>query len=153
MKTLANPQARAEIIDRLGHLTHDAPRQWGRMSAHQMVCHLNDAYRMAMAEQPAAPTGGPLDRTLIKWLAFHLPVPWPRDYRGPLEIDQRAGRGTPPGEFARDVATLIQRVELFAAPERTWSWAPHPIFGPLTEWQWMRWGYLHGDHHLRQFGV
>ena len=29
----------------------------------------------------------------------------------------------------------------------------HPIFGPLTTSQWMRWGYLHVYHHLRQFGV
>jgi hypothetical protein len=30
---------------------------------------------------------------------------------------------------------------------------PHPMFGDLTSWQWMRWGYLHTDHHLRQFGL
>jgi hypothetical protein len=28
----------------------------------------------------------------------------------------------------------------------------HPIFGRMTEAEWMRWGYLHTDHHLRQFG-
>jgi len=27
-----------------------------------------------------------------------------------------------------------------------------PIFGPLTRAEWLRWGYLHADHHLRQFG-
>jgi hypothetical protein len=26
------------------------------------------------------------------------------------------------------------------------------MFGPMTEKDWMRWGYLHADHHLRQFG-
>ncbi|HEV2663419.1 MAG TPA: DUF1569 domain-containing protein [Blastocatellia bacterium] len=30
---------------------------------------------------------------------------------------------------------------------------PHPYFGAMSESQWMRWGYLHCDHHLRQFGV
>jgi len=29
---------------------------------------------------------------------------------------------------------------------------PHPIFGAMKPWDWMRWGYLHADHHLRQFG-
>jgi len=29
----------------------------------------------------------------------------------------------------------------------------HPIFGQMTEKEWMRWGYLHSDHHLRQFGA
>ena len=31
-------------------------------------------------------------------------------------------------------------------------WPRHPIFLDLTQTQWMRWGYLHADHHLRQFG-
>jgi hypothetical protein len=26
------------------------------------------------------------------------------------------------------------------------------MFGPMSERDWMRWGYLHADHHLRQFG-
>ena len=30
---------------------------------------------------------------------------------------------------------------------------PHPVFGPMTRGAWLRWGYLHTDHHLRQFGV
>jgi hypothetical protein len=29
----------------------------------------------------------------------------------------------------------------------------HPLWGRMTEWEWGRWGYLHTDHHLRQFGV
>jgi hypothetical protein len=29
---------------------------------------------------------------------------------------------------------------------------PHSIFGSMTNQDWMRWGYLHADHHLRQFG-
>jgi len=29
---------------------------------------------------------------------------------------------------------------------------PHPIFGQMTRAEWLRWGYLHTDHHLRQFG-
>jgi hypothetical protein len=28
----------------------------------------------------------------------------------------------------------------------------HPIFGPMSKADWLRWGYLHMDHHLRQFG-
>jgi hypothetical protein len=32
------------------------------------------------------------------------------------------------------------------------SMFPHPIFGRITRAEWLRWGYLHADHHLRQFG-
>jgi hypothetical protein len=27
----------------------------------------------------------------------------------------------------------------------------HPFFGSMQHADWMRWGYLHADHHLRQF--
>ena len=33
------------------------------------------------------------------------------------------------------------------------DWPAHPIFGPMTLRAWMRWGYLHVDHHLRQFSA
>jgi len=29
----------------------------------------------------------------------------------------------------------------------------HPLFGPMSRAEWLRWGYLHMDHHFRQFGV
>jgi hypothetical protein len=29
----------------------------------------------------------------------------------------------------------------------------HPIFGKLSQGDWLTWGYRHVDHHLRQFGV
>ena len=28
----------------------------------------------------------------------------------------------------------------------------HPYFGAMTRAEWLRWGWLHADHHLRQFG-
>jgi hypothetical protein len=29
----------------------------------------------------------------------------------------------------------------------------HPILGSMSRANWLRWAYLHIDHHLRQFGV
>jgi hypothetical protein len=29
----------------------------------------------------------------------------------------------------------------------------HPFLGKLSRAEWLRWAYLHMDHHLRQFGV
>ena len=67
-------------------------------------------------------------------------------------MDQLAG-GTPPIEFAQDKATLAAAIDRFARKPRTFEFSRHPFFGDLTEWEWMRWGYLHADHHFRQFGV
>jgi hypothetical protein len=67
-------------------------------------------------------------------------------------MDQLRG-GTRPVEFARDTAGLALAIKQFAQRPKTFEFARHPIFGELTEWEWMRWGYLHADHHFRQFGV
>ena len=58
--------------------------------------------------------------------------------------------GTPPGEFGADLDRLNGRIDQFL--HHTAPWAPHPFFDDMTTAEWMRWGYLHCDHHLRQFG-
>jgi len=93
-------------------------------------------------------------RTLIKWIALYAPLPWPT---GKLvtrpEIDQVLGGGCSPGVFADDVATLVTLVNQFTAKDRNAVWPAHPFFGAMSPAAWLRWGYLHMDHHLRQFGA
>jgi len=150
MKTLARERDTNEIICRLRALRPDGVRRWGRMSAHQMVCHLNDGFRMATGELPVKCSPTLRQSTLIKWIAIHLPVRWPSDIMTVPEIDQEIG-GTSPGDFAAELADLERRVERIAA-RRGASWPMHPIFGRMSEAEWLRWAYLHVDHHLRQFG-
>ena len=64
------------------------------------------------------------------------------------EVDQEKD-GTRPGDFDQDKARLVKVFRRFANSDM--SGQAHPIFGPLTNAQWQRWGYLHTDHHLRQF--
>jgi hypothetical protein len=65
------------------------------------------------------------------------------------EIDQNIG-GTRPTTFSADRTTLLVKLDQLARCTRVV--VPHPIFGPMSRSEWMRWGYLHTDHHLRQFG-
>jgi len=44
-------------------------------------------------------------------------------------------------------------VELITAPKTSFGWPSHPILGGMSDAAWLRWGYLHMDHHLRQFGA
>jgi hypothetical protein len=44
-------------------------------------------------------------------------------------------------------------IERFSETGRRFDGLLQPLFGELTPYQWLRWGYLHADHHLRQFGV
>jgi len=151
MKTLARDRDVQELLQRLKNVRPDSTRRWGRMSAPQMICHLTDAFRIATGEKAVAGTPTFRDRTIIKWIALHLPLAWPEgSIRTVPEVDQEVD-GTTPTEFTRDVAELETRLRAFAA-RRGATYLPHPIFGRLSESQWLRWGYLHVDHHLRQFG-
>jgi hypothetical protein len=152
MKTLARRRDEAEILQRLKCLRPESVRRWGRMSAHQMVCHLNDSFHMAAGHKRVSHTASLRHRTIVKWIALYLPLPWPAGIVTRPEIDQELG-GTRPVEFAADVAQLEALLKLVAGQPRTFDWPPHPIFGRMSHAAWLRWAYLHVDHHLRQFGA
>jgi uncharacterized protein DUF1569 len=152
MTHIGNPMVRQRILQRIAALKPDTERRWGRMTSHQMLCHLSDSYRVSMGEKLVQPAAGPLQCTFVKWIALYGPAPWPKGIRTRPEVEQGKG-GTRPLDFRRDRADLIRVIELFADPNRQFEWRPHPVFGQLREREWLRWGFLHADHHLRQFGV
>lgn len=152
MKTIARAADKAEIVKRLKLIQPDCRRRWGRMSAHQMVCHLSDAFRMALQQKSASKATGVVQSTVIKWIALYVPVKWPRGVPTRPEMDQEI-EGTSPGDFAADLAELESLLESISAARKDYQWPAHPIFGPMSESAWMRWAYLHVDHHLRQFGL
>jgi hypothetical protein len=152
MKTLARPRDQAEIRRRLRDVRPESVGRWGRMSAHQMVCHLSDSFRLAIGQKPVSPATSLLQRTIVKWIALYLPVAWPPGIPTRPEIDQCVG-GTRPADFEADVAELEALMELFTAPTKSFEWQLHPVFGRLSEAAWLRWAYVHMDHHLRQFGA
>jgi hypothetical protein len=152
MKSFHNQSDKTAILQRLRQLKPDSPRRWGRMTPHQAVCHLSDAFRATMGERAASPASDAKPRTLLKFIALKTPIPWPKGYKTRPEIDQEQG-GTRPVEFARDVQELERLIERFTRAEKDYKPGAHPVFGVLTEREWLRWAYLHMDHHLRQFGV
>ena len=152
MKTLARPRDKAEILRRLQTVRPESVGRWGRMSAPQMVCHLSDALRMGAGHKRVSAATGLLQRTILKWVVLYLPLRWPPGILTRPEIDQAQG-GTRPCDFAADVAACETLLELITARPRSFDWQPHPIFGRMSDAAWLRWGYLHMDHHLRQFGA
>ena len=152
MRTLSRPRDKKEVLRRLRTLRPDSVRQWGRMSAHQVVCHLSDAFLMGTEQKPVSHRSGWRERTIIKWFALYTPLRWPQGIQTRPEVDQEVG-GTKPTVFDEDVATLEALVEIVTSRPEFFTGRSHPIFGPLSDAAWMRWAYLHMDHHLRQFGV
>ena len=151
MRTLARPEDLDDLRRRLHRVRPGNSARWGRMSAHQMICHVADALRMAMNERQVSAANGVLQRTVIKWIALWVPASWPAGIPTRPEVDQEC-TGTRPADFAADVAAVDALLGRVAA-QRQGAWPVHPIFGPLSQRAWLRWAYLHTDHHLRQFGV
>jgi Protein of unknown function (DUF1569) len=151
MMTLARPRDLEALVRRVRTLRYDLPARWGRMTAHQMVCHACDALRMATGARATSDASSVLRRTIMKWFALYGPLRWPAGIPTTPELDQECN-GTRPGDFARDLGELESLLRTVAGSHPV-RWPPHPIFGPLSHRAWLRWAYLHTDHHLRQFGA
>jgi hypothetical protein len=152
MKTLANPANKQEILQRLTRIGPASQRLWGRMTVTQMVCHLSDAFRVCIGEKEARSASNWFKRSVFKWIGLWAPAKWPPDVKTVPECDPELG-GTAPTELERDLIELRGLLERFTEQPPKFKWQPHPMFGRMTDKEWMRWGYLHMDHHLRQFGA
>jgi hypothetical protein len=100
VRTFARPLDHADVLRRLASLTPDRERRWGRMSAHEAVCHMADAFRMATGALPVVATGRLPHRTILKWVVLYAPVRWPTGIRSSPELDQAEGAGSRPSDFA-----------------------------------------------------
>ena len=147
MKTLAKPEDVAEVRGRLRRMTAADDGLWGTMSVGEAGVHLREAFLMAMGQRRTVAVRLPLPGPVMKFLALHVPAPWPK------------GAPTAPGlerkdliteSFAKDQEGLLRAYDGFL--EMTSERPAHPMFGAMRPADWMRWGYLHTDHHLRQFG-
>jgi hypothetical protein len=152
MKTLADPNTRLEISQRMSTIGPASRRRWGKMTATEMICHLRDAFRVGMGEKQANPISNAFSRSGMKWIALWAPIRWPHGVQTVPECKAGAG-GTLPVEFGSDMTELKKAFDRFTHQPQDHELKEHPIFGRLSEKEWLRWGYLHMDHHLRQFGA
>jgi hypothetical protein len=150
--TLANPDDKARLLIRLRQLGADSPRQWGTMTPHEAICHLSDSFLAVSGQRSISHVDTLFTRTLLKWIALHGPGKWPQGIRTRPEVNPRLG-GTKPGDFVRDRERLEHVMEQFARAEQDFAAFRHPAFGHMSRHDWWRWGWLHVDHHLRQFGA
>ena len=153
LKTLARDRDKTEILRRLAALRPDSRRRWGRMTAHQMVCHLSDGYRILTGQRDSPLAASPLPRPLMKGVALYVPLRWPRALPTTADLNQEIG-GSRPRRFDDDLADLVALVDrITGEPRLALADRLHPIFGTMSAGSWLRWAYLHADHHLRQFGL
>ena len=141
MKTFADERCRAELLRRLVTVSPESAARWGKMSSHQMICHLSDACRIALGRKAVSEASGLLQRTVVKWIALYGPMRWPVGIQTRPEIDQQC-EGTRPADFAADVSDLLALLNGIAARPTDGEWPVHPIFGRMSPAAWLRWAYL-----------
>lgn len=151
MANIFDDDVRSKLEVRVRSLRPDGRRRWGRMSPHGAICHLSDAFRLALGEKPAAPQRGRF-KSLTRFVALHLPFDWPHGIVTVPEAEQGCG-GTTPIEFEHDRAELLALIARFSAARPDELQPAHPMLGAMSTREWGRWGYRHLDHHLRQFGA
>jgi hypothetical protein len=150
MNSLDEAGALDAIVARLGKLHDQRPRAWGKMTAHEMLCHLADSFEGVLGDRPIVPAETWMQRTIVRRIALHTSLTWPKGVATRPEVDQSVG-GTRPTEFNRDRDRTIALLRRFVAPGARYS--RHPTMGALTREEWMIWAYRHTDHHLRQFAL
>jgi len=122
------------------------------MNSHQMICHLNDSFKAVIGEKSVSMNVNIFYKTIGKWFALYLPINWPHGVPTRPEIDQEKN-GSKPIDFDKDLNELKEFIERLTKENKDFKWSNHPLFGEMSQEDWMRWAYLHVDHHLRQFGV
>jgi hypothetical protein len=149
MKTLFDPDTHAEVLERLGRLTPDAERHWGKMSPTQMMEHAARALEMASGKRP------------MKWHIIGKALSWyfKKEFVGEKPFNKN--RPTGPDFIIKDqpdfeptrlrLSEMI--TEFHGLGESAVDGNIHGFFGPLTGKQWGETQYKHVDHHFRQFGV
>lgn len=148
VKSLFDKAAYEEMIQRLSSLTASSPRQWGKMTAAQMLTHCKEAYKVPLTSKPLKKH--PL--SIIGWM-FKKQLFSDKPYKQNLPT---APNFIVKGErdFEKEKAEMLSIVKAFH--ERGANGIGdkvHPMFGRLTADQWGKSMWKHLDHHLRQFGV
>ncbi len=151
MENLFDTKNREDIVSRLSKVNHQLKPKWGVMSAHQMIVHMSDPFRVALKERivPYVPSeyGEP---------PFNIQVsqtlPWPKNSNSIPEFTQ-GDKGTELTDFDSDMNTLLDLINRFGELADGDPVPMHPVFGYLTNEEWARVMWRHLDHHLNQFGL
>ena len=148
MQNLFDSSAKNEILQRLGALTPEAARQWGKMSVSQMLAHCSVALESGTGDKPRP-----------QKLIGKIFAPFVREG---LLGDKPFSKGSPTDptfvvrderDFAREKDRLAGLVERFCALGKDEACKQtHSFFGRMTGDEWGRLMYKHLDHHFRQFG-
>ena len=150
MKNLYDAARVAEVKERIGQLTPESTRQWGKMDAAQAVAHCATSMEWAVGDKkPPRMFVGRVLGVAIKPLVLKDDAPMRRN--SPTSPDLVV---TDARDLAREQERLCGLLDRFAAAGAAGCTRhPHSFFGRMKPEEWAVLMYKHLDHHLRQFGV
>lgn len=144
------PAAVSAVQQRIAKLTADRQPLWGNMSAATMMQHCRIINESLLRGRPSTRMPS-LKQRLLRRVFLSRLIPLPKGRKQPGHIaDRMNAAGTP--AFDAERLSLLASIAAFAAHSGGID-AAHPIFGRMSRQNWGRFGWVHLDHHLRQFGV
>ena len=151
MQNVFDAKDAQEYINRINNLTPETPRKWGKMSADQVLAHLNVAYDLTFT-----PEKFPKPSFIAKFLLSRFVKP-----KITNEIPYKQSLPTSPvfiiadeRNFEEEKAKLIgniQRVQQLG--REAFEGKENINFGKMTAQGWNNMFAKHLNHHLEQFGV
>lgn len=150
IKNIFDPAVVNEVVERINRLTPETRPQWGKMTADQVLAHLNVSY--IMTYENTIPKPNWLMRLVLKSIVKQKvvgPTPYGRSVPTAPAFKMVGAK-----DFNAEKAKLIaylKRVQQDGAQK--FDGRESHSFGPLTTAEWNAMFYKHLDHHLTQFGV
>lgn len=138
------------ILDRLENLNQDTSPLWGKMTAPQMLAHLNVSYDVAFDKLKVK------NNAFMKWLlktflkeAVVGEKPYPKNSRtAPYFIQSE------PKDFDQEKQNFIENIKkVEQLGEAHFEGKDSVSFGKMTAMEWSNLFYKHLDHHFTQFGI
>jgi hypothetical protein len=149
MKTLFNPSATEEILNRLDLLKQNATGQWGNMQVAQMLAHCTSVLDMSMGN--ILPKRNFIGKLIGRFFRpnYYNDKPFAKNIPADDSVVISDNRN-----FEEEKQRLKEKIVVFQqGGPSVCTTHPHSFLGALTPEQWGKGMYKHLDHHLRQFGV
>jgi hypothetical protein len=147
MKSLLTNEGHLEIKNRLGQLSENSQRKWGKMTVGQMAWHCQYPLKLAIRNKENTSKGNWLIKTFFK-KSLYNDKPWRKNLPTAPQLRAKEAK-----DFNEEITILKELADEFNRLASRDMWHPHPTFGSFTKEQWAQLQYKHLDHHLKQFGV